>query len=290
MSNLSIAHRRMLAILAMLVGWSAAGTAWAATGEENFTKICAACHMIGGVKLVGPDLAGVTTRRTEEWLVKFIKSPKAMIDAGDVDAVALFNANNKVMMPDAPYNEAEIKDILAFIATRSGGAVVAKVEPPPVREATPAEIEKGGDLFQGVIRLKNGGAPCNSCHHVKNDAVIGGGVLAKELTTIFDTGGGGPGITAILGKPPHAVMARAYNDRPLTEEEVTALVGFLQDANKRHELQQPRDFGFRLMWGGAAGLIPLMGLFSLVWRRRKVRPVNEKIFDRQVKGADDVSQ
>lgn len=288
MSNLNIAHRRMLAVLAVLVGWSSAGTAWAATGEENFTKLCAACHMIGGGKLVGPDLAGVSKRRSEEWLLKFIKSPKAMIDAGDVDAVALFKEFNLVM-PDAAYSEAEIKDVIAFIATKSGGAVAAKVEPPPVREATPAEIEKGRDLFQGVLRLKNGGAPCNSCHHVKNDAVIGGGVLAKELTTVFSTVGG-PGINAILGKPPFPVMAQAYNDRPLTQEEVTALVGFLQDANKRHELQQPRDFGFRLMWSGAAGLIPLMGLFSLVWRRRKVAPVNEKIFDRQVKGADDVAQ
>lgn len=287
MSNLSVSPRRLLAVLAVLMAWTSAGTAHAATGEENFAKVCAACHSIGAGKLVGPDLAGVTTRRSEEWLAKFIKSPKAMIDAGDADAVALFKEFN-IVMPDAQYTEAEIKDLIGHLKSKSGVAVAAAVVPPPVREASAAEIARGQDLFQGLIRLKNGGPSCNSCHHVKNDAVIGGGVLAKELTTVFTTLGT-PGINAILGKPPFPVMAQAYANHPLTDEESNVLVGFLQDADKKHLLQQPADYGMRLVAYGAGGLVPLMGLYSLIWRRRKVRPVNEKVFDRQVKGGDDVA-
>jgi nitrite reductase (NO-forming) len=40
---------------------------------------CAACHTIGKGKLTGPDLAGVTERRNEEWLKKWLKSPETML-------------------------------------------------------------------------------------------------------------------------------------------------------------------------------------------------------------------
>ena len=40
---------------------------------------CAACHTIGGGKLTGPDLAGVTKRRDEEWIKKWLKSPETML-------------------------------------------------------------------------------------------------------------------------------------------------------------------------------------------------------------------
>lgn len=288
MTKHNLVHGRLLALAALTMACALSAPANAATGEENFAKICGACHSIGGGKLVGPDLAGVTTRRTEDWLLKFIKSPKAMIDAGDATAVALFKEFNLVMPDATQYNDAEIKDIVAYLGTKSGVAAAA-TPPPPPKEASPAEIARGQNLFQGLERLKNGGPACNSCHHVKNDAVIGGGVLAKELTTVFSTMGT-PGINAILGKPPFPVMAAAYAEHPLTDDETAALVGFLQDADKKHELQQPRDYGFRLVWSGAAALVPLMGLYSLIWRKRKVRPVNDKVFDRQVKGGDDVAQ
>ena len=288
MSKLNPARERLWALAAVIVACALAATANAATGEENYAKICAACHSIGGGKLVGPDLGGVTTRRTEEWLVKFIKSPKAMIDSGDAASVALFKEYNLVM-PDPQYSEAEIKDIVAYLATKSGVAVAAPTPPPPPKEASPAEIARGQNLFQGLERLKNGGPACNSCHHVKNDAVIGGGVLAKDLTTVF-TRLGTPGINAILGTPPFPVMAAAYAEHPLTADESAALAGFLQDADKKNELQHPADYGMRLVSYGAGGLVPLFGLFSIIWRKRKVSPVNEKVFDRQVKGGDDVNQ
>ncbi|HCC84588.1 MAG TPA: hypothetical protein DEP87_02810, partial [Candidatus Pacebacteria bacterium] len=52
-------------------------------GKEIFTQKCSACHSIGKGRLVGPDLAGVNDRRSEGWLLKFIKSPQAVINSGD---------------------------------------------------------------------------------------------------------------------------------------------------------------------------------------------------------------
>ncbi|MBK7586364.1 MAG: cytochrome c [Myxococcales bacterium] len=275
-SSLDGVRRTLLAVVAALLVWTSTIPAQAATGAENFNATCAACHTVGGGKRVGPDLKGVTERRSEEWLLKFIKSSQSVIKSGDPTATALFD-EFKVQMPDTPYSPAEIKDILAYI--QSGGEPAAAA---PVRAATPDDIRKGQAIFQGIIRLKNGGPPCNSCHHVQNDAVIGGGVLAKELTTVFGTMGS-PGVHAILGKPPFPVMAQAYKDRPITEDEVISIVAFLQDAHAKQAFQQPRDYGFRLLYGGAGGLLILMLLYSLIWRRRKTHPVNHEIFERQIR-------
>ncbi len=49
-------------------------------GEETFkSKGCGACHSIGKGKISGPDLLGVTERRDEEWLKKWLKNPDTMV-------------------------------------------------------------------------------------------------------------------------------------------------------------------------------------------------------------------
>lgn len=52
----------------------------AARGEELFrVKGCAACHKVGGGRLVGPDLAGVTERRSPEFIIAMIVNPDSML-------------------------------------------------------------------------------------------------------------------------------------------------------------------------------------------------------------------
>ncbi len=49
-------------------------------GEALFTsRACVGCHTIGGDRLVGPDLAGVTTRRERGWILAMILNPDSMI-------------------------------------------------------------------------------------------------------------------------------------------------------------------------------------------------------------------
>lgn len=48
-------------------------------GKELFAgKGCGACHKIGGGKLVGPDLKGVTARRDQVWIERMILKPEVM--------------------------------------------------------------------------------------------------------------------------------------------------------------------------------------------------------------------
>lgn len=285
------------ALLAMLLAGQCM-SAWAQEpGEQDFNTHCAACHTIGGGRLVGPDLAGVYDRRSQAWLETFLKSPQAMITSGDAGAVALFEQYNKLLMPDPPFTEAQVKDVLSYLKASSALAVpapapgnadlaMAETSPAPVQPASPARITAGQDLFQGRLRFENRGPACNGCHEVTNDAVIGGGILAKDLTQAFSRMGG-PGVTAILGQAPFPVMQAAYANKGLTADEVTSLVAFLQDADAKHAFHRPRDYGMGLFVSGLIGAAILFLLFATVWRKRKVGSVYQAIFDRQVKSVSD---
>jgi cytochrome c2 len=84
-------------------------------GKMLFTSRCASCHNVNKV-VVGPALAGVTDRHTEDWIVHFVHSSQTVIKSGDEKAVALYEKFNKVPMPDHMDLSAEsIKGILAYI-------------------------------------------------------------------------------------------------------------------------------------------------------------------------------
>lgn len=261
-------------------------------GAAYFKQLCVACHTINGGRLVGPDLANVHERRSDEWLQKFIKSSQTLVNSGDPGAVAIFEEYNKMVMPDAPFTDNQIAAVIVYIKAASGGEVQSAIAETVGGETaasvdtgiggTEEDIIMGQNLFQGKIRLANGGPSCISCHDVKNDAIIGGGILAKELTNVFSRMGE-PGVRAILGSPPFPVMQHAYLNKPLTYEEIFAIISFLQQADRDHMFQQPRDYGVKLAGTGIVGLIVLLSVYALLWRNRKKKPVNKDIFDRQVK-------
>lgn len=272
-------RRTILAIVtAGIVSQSGDANAQTATGEANFQRLCIACHTIGGGKRVGPDLQGVTTRRSEEWLLRWIASSQSMVRSGDPTAVALLREYNNVSMPDVALSPAEIRDVLAYIA---GGPQQPAAAQLPSVPATPGEIRRGQELFEGKLRFTNGGPACSSCHHVTQDAVAGGGVLAKELTTAF-TRLGSSGIRAILSSPPFPVMEQAFHARPLTDPEISALLGYLESVRGRSQYDQPREDSMKLLFGGLAGVSLLMVFYALTWRQRKKDPVNQKVFARQM--------
>ncbi|MDP2957290.1 MAG: cytochrome c [Longimicrobiales bacterium] len=268
------------AVVATLLAGATPGRACGQDGEAIFKTTCVACHTIGGGRLVGPDLAGVQERRSEDWFIAFVQRSQSVIASGDPEAVALSQEYPGLVMPDWPLSDAEARAVLAYIA--QGAAQGAAPTPVSVGPPSKEDADLGRHLFQGTTRLVNGGPSCNSCHEVTNDAVIGGGVLAIELTAVF-TRLGGPGVRAVVGSPPFPVMQRAYQGRPLTEVEVEAVVAFLQQADAEQAFHQPRDYGMGLFTAGVTGAALLLGLYSLVWRGRRRGSVNAGIYARQVR-------
>ena len=191
----------------------------------------------------------------------------------------------KMTMPDQALSDEQIKKVLVHIK-EAGGSTAAVKEPAvattPAAEGTPAEIQLGGDLFEGKVRFANGGPSCNACHHVAADAHLGGGVLAAELTLVFSRMGK-QGLSAMIAGNPFPVMQAAYAGKEFSEKEINALVAFLQHVDQEHARQMPKEWGWRMFSAGVGGVVVLLGIAGLAGRGRKRKSVNQDIYDRQIK-------
>jgi len=94
--------------------------ALAERGAELFqAKGCVACHTIGGGRLVGPDLAGVTERREPGWIAAQILEPDSMI-RNDPTTRELF-AEYMTPMSDQGLTVEETRAVLEFLRRDAGG-------------------------------------------------------------------------------------------------------------------------------------------------------------------------
>ncbi|KAA3610138.1 MAG: cytochrome c [Calditrichaeota bacterium] len=254
------------------------------TGESLFKRVCVACHTIGQGKLIGPDLADVHNRRSEEWIIKFVQSSQSVIKSGDPVATALFEEYNKIPMPDNPFSVAEVRSIISYIAANSPGGPGEGIS--PISNTTEEEIigdsRNGEKLFEGDIRFTNNGPNCIICHHVKNDNVTAGASLAIDLTDV-NTRLKEAGVQAILGNPPFPAMSQAYKNNPLTKTEIANLGAFLKQVDEVKDSQKVKRYGFRLLFWGLGGAVFLLFVFGGLWGSRKKKSVNHEIYERQIK-------
>jgi Cytochrome c len=66
-------------------------------------------------QLAGPDLAGVTNRRSQDWLKRWLKDPTAMLDS-DSTAKELLKQAKGVKMPNMKLDESAIDALIAYLA------------------------------------------------------------------------------------------------------------------------------------------------------------------------------
>jgi|TARA_B110000116_G_scaffold12502_1_gene10151 hypothetical protein len=104
-------------------------------GAQIFKTNCISCHTIGGGRLIGPDLEGVSKKRNADWLKQWINSSSDFIASGDADAIAIFEEYNKVAMTSFYFEDEDMDALLAYL------------ENPPIEEKevanTTAENDKG---------------------------------------------------------------------------------------------------------------------------------------------------
>jgi mono/diheme cytochrome c family protein len=106
--------------LAVAPRQSAAQADKATVGKTLFQRRgCAGCHGIGKKgKMAGPDLGGVSQRRSNAWLKSWLKSPDTMIFS-DSTAKALYEQYNKTKMPNMKLSDEEIEALIAYIDQQS---------------------------------------------------------------------------------------------------------------------------------------------------------------------------
>jgi mono/diheme cytochrome c family protein len=84
-------------------------------GKAIFVKKgCPACHKLGGGKLVGPDLKGVTARRNPKWIERMILHPEIMIQQ-DETARSLLKTHFTPMANQNVNPESELPAILSYL-------------------------------------------------------------------------------------------------------------------------------------------------------------------------------
>lgn len=137
-----------------------------AAGKELFKAKCAACHNRDmKSKLVGPGLAGVEGRWEKKDLYDWIRDSKKMVDAGNKQAVKVFEENSKIMMTAFPdLTDAEIGNIMAY---------VEEVAP------SKAAVAHAGDAAAGKTAFKDLG--CAACHNANMvDKLVGPALKGVE--------------------------------------------------------------------------------------------------------------
>lgn len=81
-------------------------------------KGCTGCHTIGGGRLGGPDLAGVTERRDTLWLDKFLADPPALAEK-DTAVQRMVEEFNGIIMPNLDLKPAERRALIHYLARES---------------------------------------------------------------------------------------------------------------------------------------------------------------------------
>ena len=93
----------------------ATDTASVDRGKEVFAqKGCGGCHKIGGGKLVGPDLQGVTARRDQVWIERMILHPEIMTKE-DPTAKELFKTHLTQMTNQGVDPKDQLPYLLAYL-------------------------------------------------------------------------------------------------------------------------------------------------------------------------------
>jgi mono/diheme cytochrome c family protein len=85
----------------------------AAAGLEVFTANCISCHAMNAPG-TGPALAGVHTRHSDDWLLKWIKNNEKLVASGDKDAIATSKISAASMNVFENLSDDQIKSVITY--------------------------------------------------------------------------------------------------------------------------------------------------------------------------------
>ena len=262
----------------------------AGNGETIFKSKCAACHTVGGGKLIGPDLQGVTTRRDIAWLSGWIKAPNKVLASGDLTAKKLLAENNNIPMPNLGLSDADVADLVAYFQSVDGASASvptqASTSPTgmaPTQSTQPAnqsltgttlvlsingDPDFGEKLFTGAIPLTNGGTPCIACHSVEGAGALGGGALGPDQTHVY-TRYGREGLAGVLGSLPFPTMQGIFTNKSLTTSEQADLLAFFARADQQGQPHTQLNLQTLLGAGSGVAVALLIGML-VFWPRQRL--------------------
>ena len=147
---------------------------------------CIGCHRLGGIDrpvMLGPDLTNIGTKVSREWLYKWLKEPRTIVDNSGNVTVNGYETEEEPRMPKFSLGEPELRALSGFLSTLRAKPIEAyKFDPRVV-----AAWEKKPDLVdQGEVRFRQ--MFCSTCHSLAvtraGETKLIGGEIGPELTKV----------------------------------------------------------------------------------------------------------
>jgi mono/diheme cytochrome c family protein len=249
-------------------------------GEAVFKAKCAACHTIGGGRLIGPDLKGVTQRRDVSWLSAWIKAPDKMLAAKDPTASQLA-AEYGMQMPNLALSDADVANLIAYFQSTDGAPAAPPAGTQPAATQGPAlsgvdlvlalngDPQYGQQLFTGAVPLQNGGTHCMACHTVNGVGPLGGGALGPDLTHVYARYSR-QGLASALGSLPFPTMQGIFANKPLSPDNQSDLLAFFEQADQQGGQVRTQQ-NFVSLLGASSGLaVVLLAGMLVFWPRQRM--------------------
>ncbi len=85
-----------------------------AKGEASFNRHCTGCHNFRQDG-IGPQLGGLTSKVSADWIQHFIKDPQKVINSGDQHAQQLYKKYKVIMPSFTALTDDELKGMISFL-------------------------------------------------------------------------------------------------------------------------------------------------------------------------------
>jgi len=157
-----------------------------ARGRELLTRLnCQGCHKLNNLDrpMLGPDLSSIGYKVSREWIYKWLKEPRTILDKdGNVTVNGVEN-EDETRMPKFRLKEEEIKALSGFLSAQKAKPLEAY----KINQAVAATWSKRPDLIsEGEVRFRQ--MMCTTCHPVAvtrgGETKLIGGDIGPELTKV----------------------------------------------------------------------------------------------------------
>jgi mono/diheme cytochrome c family protein len=156
-------------------------------GRELLAHLnCVGCHKLEGIErpaMLGPDLTNVGNKVSREWLYKWLKEPRTVIDSSGNVTTNGYETEEEPRMPQFRLSEQELRGLTAYLSTLRS----QPIEPYRFDPKVVAAWEKKPDLVdQGEVRFRQ--MFCSTCHSLAvtraGETKLIGGDIGPELTKV----------------------------------------------------------------------------------------------------------
>jgi mono/diheme cytochrome c family protein len=156
-------------------------------GRQLLTEFnCIGCHRLEGIDrpaMLGPDLTNIGTKVSRQWLYKWLKEPRTIVDESGNVTVNGCETEEEPRMPKFRLKEPELLALTGFLSTLKARPVA----PYPFDPRVVAAWEKKPDLVdRGEVRFRQ--MFCSTCHALAvtraGETKLIGGDIGPELTKV----------------------------------------------------------------------------------------------------------